>query len=74
MYLMDLLKFYPLGKTAPQTTVYVVFNGISAGCYYLYSDAEEASWDSDEPVQMYKSMFIAKSALTRFKKTKSKSN
>ncbi len=70
MYLMDLLKIYPLRQTTLNTTVYVVFNGIAAGCYYLYSDAEEAAWDSDEPVQMYKSMFSAKSALTRFKKIK----
>lgn len=54
------------------TTVYVVFNGISSGCYHLYSDAEEAAWDSNVPVGMFKTKRSARYALTKFKNKKSK--
>ena len=71
---MELRLIRPWGLTPTHTTVYVVFDGILAGCYHSYSDAEEAFWYSDEPVRMYKTFQSAKQALTKYKKSKSKSS
>lgn len=45
---------------------YVVYTGISAGCYSSSDEAYEAAWYSDEAVGLFSSLDRAKSSFARF--------